>query len=159
MKNFLKIIAPLLATLLLVTACSSKNTSNNSAGESSEKQKVFTSNNNEGESTEVTIFYNGDNVNRISSKATYNIKGTSPDEEYNSVKKSFDENLKDVVGVTYSVEKKDNKININYDVDFTKINYDKDKEKLGFKKPTLDEERKLSNVQQQLENNDLKEKK
>lgn len=95
----------------------------------------------------------------MSSKATYNIKGTSPDEEYNSVKKSFDENLKDVVGVTYSVEKKDNKININYDVDFTKINYDKDREKLGFKKTSLDEERKLSNVQQQLENNDLKEKK
>ena len=159
MKKFLKIIATLLTTLLLVTACSSKNTSNNSAGESSEKQKVFTSNNSEGESTEVTIFYSGDNVNRMSSKATYNIKGTSPDEEYNSVKKSFDENLKDVVGVTYSVEKKDNKININYDVDFTKINYDIAKEKLGFKKPTLDEERKLSNVQQQLENNDLKEKK
>lgn len=158
MKKFLKVIAPLLATLLLVTACSSE-TSNNSKGESSEKQKVFTSNNSEGESTEVTIFYSGDNVNRMSSKATYNIKGTSPDEEYNSVKKSFDENLKDVVGVTYSVEKKDNKININYDVDFTKINYDKDREKLGFKKPTLDEERKLSNVQQQLENNDLKEKK
>ena len=158
MKKFLKIIAPLLATLLLVTACSNK-TSNNSSGESSEKQKVFTSNNSEGESTEVTIFYSGDNANRISSKATYNIKGTSPDEEYNSVKKSFDENLKDVVGVTYSVEKKDNKININYDVDFTKINYDKDREKLGFKKPTLDEERKLSNVQQQLENNNLKEKK
>ena len=159
MKKFLKVIAPLLAMLVLLTACSSKNTSNNSAGEASEKQKVFTSNNNEGESTEVTIFYSGDNVNRISSKATYNIKGTSPDEEYNSVKKSFDENLKDVVGVTYSVEKKDNKISINYDVDFTKINYDKDREKLGFKKPTLDEERKLSNVQQQLENNDLKEKK
>lgn len=158
MKKFLKIIAPLLATLLLVTACSSE-TSNNSKGESSEKQKVFTSNNSEGESTEVTIFYNGDNVNRMSSKATYNIKGTSPDEEYNSVKNSFDENLKDVNGVTYSVEKKDNKININYDVDFTKINYDKDREKLGFKKPTLNEERKLSNVEQQLENNNLKEKK
>lgn len=158
MKKFLKIIAPLLATLLLVTACSSE-TSNNSKGESSEKQKVFTSNNSEGESTEVTIFYSGDNVNRISSKAIYNIKGTSPDEEYNSVKKSFDENLKDLVGVTYSVEKKDNKININYDVDFTKINYDKDREKLGFKKPSLDEERKLSNVEQQLENNNLKEKK
>lgn len=158
MKKFLKIIAPLLATLLLVTACSSE-TSNNSKGESSEKQKVFTSNNSEGESTEVTIFYSGDNVNRMSSKATYNIKGTSPDEEYNSVKKSFDENLKDVSGVTYSVEKKDNKININYNVDFTKINYDKDREKLGFKKPTLDEERKLSNVEQQLENNGLKEKK
>ena len=158
MKKFLKIIAPLLATLLLVTACSSK-TSNNSKGESNEKQKVFASSNSEGESTEVTIFYSGDNVNRMSSKATYNIKGTSPDEEYNSVKKSFDENLKDLVGVTYSVEKKDNKININYDVDFTKINYDIAKEKLGFKKPSLDEERKLSNVQQQLENNDLKEKK
>ena len=158
MKKFLKVIAPLLATLLLVTACSSE-TSNNSKGESNEKQKVFTSNNSEGESTEVTIFYNGDNVNRMSSKATYNIKGTSPDEEYNSVKKSFDENLKDIVGVNYSVEKKDNKININYDVDFTKINYDKAREKLGFKKPSLDEERKLSNVEQQLENNDLKEKK
>lgn len=158
MKKFLKIIAPLLATLLLVTACSSE-TSNNSKGESSEKQKVFTSNNSEGESTETTIFYSGDNVNRMSSKATYNIKDTSPDEEYNSVKKSFDENLKDIVGVTYSVEKKDNKININYNVDFTKINYDKDREKLGFKKPTLDEERKLSNVEQQLENNNLKEKK
>lgn len=159
MKKFLKIIAPLLATLLLVTACSSKNTSNNSAGESSEKQKVFTSNNNEGESTEVTIFYSGDNVNRLSSKVTYNITDTSPDEAYNTFKKSFDENLKDIVGVTYSLEKKDNKININYDIDFTKINYDKAKEKLGFKKPSLDEERKLSNVQQQLENNDLKEKK
>ena len=158
MKKFLKIIAPLLATLLLVTACSSE-TSNNSVGESSEKQKVFTSNNSEGESTETTIFYSGENVNKISSKSTYNIKGTSPDEEYNSVKKSFDENLKDVNGVTYSVEKKDNKININYDVDFTKINYDKDREKLGFKKPTLDEERKLSNVEQQLENNGLNEKK
>ena len=87
------------------------------------------------------------------------LKVLPPDEEYNSVKKSFDENLKDVVGVTYSIEKKDNKININYDVDFTKINYDKDREKLGFKKPSLDEERKLNNVQQQLENNDLKEKK
>lgn len=159
MRRILKLITPLLAILVLVTACSSKNTSNNSAGESNEKQKVFASSNNEGESTEVTIFYSGDNVNRMSSKATYNIKGTSPDEEYNSVKKSFDENLKDVVGVTYSVEKKDNKININYDVDFTKINYDIAKEKLGFKKPSLDEERKLSNVQQQLENNDLKEKK
>ena len=159
MKKFLKIIAPLLATLLLVTACSSKNTSNHSEGASSEKQKVFISNNSEGESTEVTVFYSGDNVNKMSSKATYNIKGTSPDEEYNSVKKSFDENLKDVNGVTYSVEKKDNKININYDVDFTKINYDKDREKLGFKKPTLDEERKLSNVEQQLENNGLNEKK
>ncbi len=157
MKKFLKIIAPLLATLLLATACSSE-TSNNK-GESSEKQKVFTSSNNEGESTETTIFYSGDNVNKISSKSTYNIKGTSPDEEYNSVKKSFDENLKDVNGVTYSVEKKDNKININYDVDFTKINYDKDREKLGFKKPSLDEERKLSNVEQQLENNGLNEKK
>ena len=57
------------------------------------------------------------------------------------------------------LEKKDNKININYDVDFTKINYDKDREKLGFKKPSLDEERKLSNVEQQLENNGLNEKK
>ena len=85
MKKFLKVIAPLLATLLLVTACSSKNTSNNSVGESSEKQKVFTSNNSEGESTEVTIFYSGDNVNRMSSKATYNIKGTSPDEEYTKI--------------------------------------------------------------------------
>lgn len=157
MKKFLKIIAPLLTTLFLVTACSSE-TSNNK-GESSEKQKVFTSSNNEGESTETTIFYSGDNVNKISSKSIYNIKGTSPDEEYNSVKKSFDENLKDVNGVTYSVEKKDNKISINYDVDFTKINYDKDREKLGFKKPSLDEERKLSNVEQQLENNGLNEKK
>ena len=147
MKKFLKIIAPLLATLLLVTACSS------------EKQKVFISNNSEGESTEVTIFYSGDNVNKMSSKVTYNIKDTYPAEDYNLFKNSFDENLKDVVGVTYSVEKKDNKININYDVDFTKINYDKDREKLGFKKTSLDEERKLSNVQQQLENNDLKEKK
>ena len=147
MKKFLKIIAPLLATLLLVTACSS------------EKQKVFISNNSEGESTEVTIFYSGDNVNKMSSKVKYNIKDTYPDEDYNLFKNSFDENLKDVVGVTYSVEKKDNKININYDVDFTKINYDKDREKLGFKKTSLDEERKLSNVQQQLENNGLKEKK
>jgi len=147
LKKFLKIIAPLLATLFLVTACSS------------EKQKVFTSSNNEGESTEVTIFYRGDNVNKISSKITFNIKDTSPDEEYNLFKNSFDENLKDVNGVTYSVEIKDNKININYNVDFTKINYDKAREKLGFKKPSLDEERKLSNVEQQLENNGLKEKK
>ena len=53
MKKILKLITPLLATLFLLTACSS------------EKTKVYTTTFGNGQENETTIFYKGDVVNNI----------------------------------------------------------------------------------------------
>ena len=141
-----KIITPLLAVLFLLTAC---------AGE---KTKVFTkkSGNNQGE---ITLTYKGEVVNRL--KIISNITDLGSDEEaaYNSIKTSIDQENKDIDGLSYTIEKKDGKVIITWDLDFTKINFEKDKDRLHFKKSSLDEERKLSYIEENLKKNGAVEKK
>lgn len=141
-----KIITPLLAVLFLLTAC---------AGE---KTKVFTkkSGNNQGE---ITLTYKGEVVNRL--KIISNITDLGSDEEaaYNSIKTSIDQENKDIDGLSYTNEKKDGKVIITWDLDFTKINFEKDKDRLHFKKSSLDEERKLSYIEENLKKNGAVEKK
>ena len=141
-----KIITPLLAVLFLLTAC---------AGE---KTKVFTkkSGNNQGE---ITLTYKGEVVNRL--KIISNITDLGSDEEaaYNSIKTSIDQENKDIDGLSYTIEKKDGKVVITWDLDFTKINSKKDKDRLHFKKSSLDEERKLSYIEENLKKNGAVEKK
>ena len=141
-----KIITPLLAVLFLLTAC---------AGE---KTKVFTkkSGNNQGE---ITLTYKGEVVNRL--KIISNITDLGSDEEaaYNSIKTSIDQENKDIDGLSYTIEKKDGKVVITWDLDFTKINFEKDKDRLHFKKSSLDEERKLSYIEENLKKNGAVEKK
>lgn len=147
MKKIFKLCTVLLSSLLILTACSS------------EKTKVFTTKYGNNQENETTLTYKGEVVNRL--KTISNITDLGMDEEaaYNSIKTSIDQENKDIDGLSYTIEKKDGKVVITWDLDFTKINFEKDKDRLHFKKSSLDEERKLSYIEENLKKNGAVEKK
>ena len=147
MKKILKLITPLLAILVLLTACSG------------EKTKVYTLKDSDTQTTETTIYYSGDTVNKLSSISTFDIKGSDSDLAYNSIKESVESQLKDTAGVTYKVEKKDNNIIVEFNIDYEKVDFDKAKAKLNFQTSSINEERKLSNIEKKMKDLDAKEKK
>lgn len=147
MKKIIKIITPLLAALFLLTAC---------AGE---KTKVFTTKYGNNQENETTLTYKGEVVNRLKTISNITDLGTDEGAAYNSIKTSIDQENKDIDGLSYTIEKKDGKVIITWDLDFTKINFEKDKDRLHFKKSSLDEERKLSYIEENLKKNDAVEKK
>ena len=138
MKKIIKIITPLLAALFLLTAC---------AGE---KTKVFTTKYGSNQENETTLTYKGEVVNRLKTISNITDLGTDEGAAYNSIKTSIDQENKDIDGLSYTIEKKDGKVVITWDLDFTKINFEKDKDRLHFKKSSLDEERKLSYIEENL---------
>ena len=147
MKKIFRLCTILLSSLLILTACSS------------EKTKVFITKYGNNQENETTLTYKGEVVNRL--KTISNITDLGADEEsaYNSIKTSIDEENKDIDGLSYTIEKKDGKVVITWDLDFTKINFEKDKNRLHFKKSSLDEERKLSYIEENLKKNGAVEKK
>ena len=147
MKKIIKIITPLLAVLFLLTAC---------AGE---KTKVFTTKYGSNQENETTLTYKGEIVNRLKTISNITDLGTDDEEAYNSIKTSIDQENKDIDGLSYTIEKKDGKVIITWDLDFTKINFEKDKDRLHFKKSSLDEERKLRYIEENLKKNGAVEKK
>ena len=147
MKKIIKIITPLLAALFLLTAC---------AGE---KTKVFTTKYGNNQENETTLTYKGEVVNRLKTISNITDLGTDEGAAYNSIKTSIDQENKDIDGLSYTIEKKDGKVVITWDLDFTKINSEKDKDRLHFKKSSLDEERKLSYIEENLKKNGAVEKK
>ena len=147
MKKIIKIITPLLAALFLLTAC---------AGE---KTKVFTTKYGNNQENETTLTYKGEVVNRLKTISNITDLGTDEGAAYNSIKTSIDQENKDIDGLSYTIEKKDEKVIITWDLDFTKINFEKDKDRLHFKKSSLDEERKLSYIEENLKKNGAVEKK
>ena len=147
MKKIIKIITPLLAALFLLTAC---------AGE---KTKVFTTKYGSNQENETTLTYKGEVVNRLKTISNITDLGTDEGAAYNSIKTSIDQENKDIDGLSYTIEKKDGKVVITWDLDFTKINFEKDKDRLHFKKSSLDEERKLSYIEENLKKNGAVEKK
>jgi putative lipoprotein len=147
MKKILKLITPVLAILVLLTACGG------------EKTKVYTLKDSDTQTTETTIYYSGDTVNKLSSISTFDIKGSDSELAYNSIKESVESQLKDTVGVTYKVEKKDNSIIVEFNIDYEKVDFDKDKAKLNFQTSSINEERKLSNIEKKMKDLGAKEKK
>ena len=147
MKKIIKIITPLLTALFLLTAC---------AGE---KTKVFTTKYGNNQENETTLTYKGEVVNRLKTISNITDLGTDEGAAYNSIKTSIDQENKDIDGLSYTIEKKDGKVIITWDLDFTKINFEKDKDRLHFKKSSLDEERKLSYIEENLKKNGAVEKK
>jgi putative lipoprotein len=147
MKKILKLITPVLAILVLLTACGR------------EKTKVYTLKDSNTQTTETTIYYSGDTVNKLSSISTFDIKGSDSELAYNSIKESVESQLKDTVGVTYKVEKKDNSIIVEFNIDYEKVDFDKDKAKLNFQTSSINEERKLSNIEKKMKDLGAKEKK
>ena len=147
MKKILKLITPLLATLFLLTACSS------------EKTKVYTSTFNNNQENETTITYKGDVVNKIKTVANIKDLGTDTESAFEYIKKTVNEKNKDIKGVTYNVERKGDKVIIALNLDFDKIDFDKDKDRLEFKTSSLDEARKLSYVEENIKKEGATEKK
>ena len=147
MKKILKLITPLLATLFLLTACSS------------EKTKVYTSTFNNNQENETTITYKGDVVNKIKTVANIKDLGTDTESAFEYIKKTVDEKNKDIKGVTYNIERKGDKVIITLNLDFDKIDFDKDKNRLEFKTSSLDEARKLSYVEENIKKEGATEKK
>ena len=147
MKKIFRLCTILLSSLLILTACSS------------EKTKVFTTKYGNNQENETTLTYKGEVVNRLKTISNVTDLGTDEEAAYNSIKSSIDEENKDIDGLSYTIEKKDGKVIITWDLDFTKINFEKDKNRLHFKKSSLDEERKLSYIEENLKKNGAVEKK
>lgn len=146
MKKLIKIIFPLIFVITMITACAS------------EKTKVYTNEPVKDQKNEITLTYKGDTVNRIQTISNLNFLTSNHSEELNTIKKSIEEQNSSIDGLSYKVEEKDNKMVITWNLDFSKVNFDKDKEKLGFKSSSLEKERKLSYVEENLKKIGSKEK-
>ena len=147
MKKIFRLCTILLSSLLILTACSS------------EKTKVFITKYGNNQENETTLTYKGEVVNKLKTISNITDLGTDEEAAYNSIKTSIDQENKDIDGLSYTIEKKDGKVVITWDLDFTKINFEKDKDRLHFKKSSLDEERKLSYIEENLKKNGAIEKK
>ena len=147
MKKIFRLCTILLSSLLILTACSS------------EKTKVFITKYGNNQENETTLTYKGEVVNKLKTISNITDLGTDEEAAYNSIKTSIDEENKNIDGLSYTIEKKDGKVVITWDLDFTKINFEKDKDRLHFKKSSLDEERKLSYIEENLKKNGAIEKK
>jgi len=147
MKKIFRLCTIVLSSLLILTACSS------------EKTKVFITKYGNNQENETTLTYKGEVVNKLKTISNITDLGTDEEAAYNSIKTSIDEENKNIDGLSYTIEKKDGKVVITWDLDFTKINFEKDKDRLHFKKSSLDEERKLSYIEENLKKNGAIEKK
>ena len=143
MRKILKLIAPLLAILVLLTACSK------------EKTTEFIKNS-DGHEIKTTLYYKGDIVNKSVTVDTIN------DNKYNLtvdfVKQALQYNIKNISGYTYNVEDKNGKITITYVIDYNNLDFDKAKSALTIPENSLEEARKLSTITKRITENGFKEK-
>ena len=143
MRKIPKLIIPLLAVLVLLTACSS------------EKTKEFIKNS-DGHEIKTTLYYKGDVVNKSVTVDTI------IDNKYNLtvdfVKQALQHNIKNISGYTYNVEDKNGKITITYVIDYNNLDFDKAKSALKIPENSLDEARKLSTITKRITENGFKEK-
>ncbi|MGX7079990.1 DUF1307 domain-containing protein [Gemella parahaemolysans] len=147
MKKIFTLCTLFLSLLIILTACSN------------EKTKVFTTKYGNNQENETTLTYKGEVVNRLKTISNITDLGTDEEAAYNSIKASVNEENKDIDGLSFAIDKKDGKVVITWDLDFTKINFEKDKDRLHFKKSSLDEERKLNYIEEELKKNGAVEKK
>ena len=143
MRKILKLIAPLLAILVLFTACSK------------EKTKEFIKNS-DGHEIKTTLYYKGDVVNKSVTVDTI------IDNKYNLtvdfVKQALQYNIKNISGYTYNVEEKNGKITITYVIDYNKLDFEKAKSVHAVPENTLEEVRKLSTITKNIKDAGFKEK-
>lgn len=147
MKKTIQFVLTLCSMVIFLLACDS------------EKTKVFINSSVNNQESEITLTYRGDTVNKMQIVSQITDLGDDIDTAFKSIKKTVDSVYKDIQGMTSTVEKKDGKVIITQIIDFTNFNYEKDKYTLGFKAGSLEEERKLSNLESQLIANGATEKK
>ena len=143
MKKILKLIAPLLAILVLLTACSN------------EKTKEFIKNS-DGHEIKTTLYYKGDVVNKSVTVDTI------IDNKYNLtvdfVKQALQHKIENISGYTYNVEEKNGKITVTYVIDYNNLDFNKAKSALTIPENSLEEARKLNTITKRITENGFKEK-
>ena len=142
MKNILKLITPLLAILVLFTACSK------------EKTKEFIKNSDDHE-VKATLYYEGDTVNKFVTVDTFinNKNNISVEFLQGVLKKS----IGNISGYSYNVEEKNGKITITYVIDY-KLDFEKAKSVHAIPENSIEEARKLSTITKNIKENGFKEK-
>ena len=143
MKNILKLITPLLAILVLFTACSK------------EKTKEFIKNSDDHE-VKATLYYEGDTVNKFVTVDTFNNNKNNISVEFlqGVLKKS----IGNISGYSYNVEEKNGKITITYVIDYNKLDFEKAKSVHAIPENSIEEARKLSTITKRITENGFKEK-
>ena len=143
MKNILKLITPLLAILVLFTACSK------------EKTKEFIKNSDDHE-VKATLYYEGDTVNKFVTVDTFiNNKNNNSVEFLQGVLKK---SIGNISGYSYNVEEKNGKITITYVIDYNKLDFEKAKSVHAIPENSIEEARKLSTITKNIKENGFKEK-
>ena len=142
MKKILKLIAPLLAVLVLLTACSS------------EKTKEFIKNS-DGHEIKATLYYKGEVVNKFVTVDTFtnNKNNISVELLQGVLKKS----IGNISGYSYNVEEINGKITITYVIDYNKLDFEKAKSVHAIPENSLEEARKLSTITKNMKEKGFKE--
>ena len=134
MKKIFRLCTILLSSLLILTACSS------------EKTKVYTAN----EDIVVTIHYKGNTVNRLIAKATIESPVSSLDNALKTAKEAISKKT-DFSGYKRSAEIKDGKVVLTTEINYDKLDFKKYRERVPLSgSDTLENERKLSTVEDNL---------
>lgn len=137
MKKIFRLCTILLSSLLILTACSS------------EKTKVYTAKG-KNEDIVVTIHYKGNTVNRPIAKATIESPVSSLDNALKTAKEAIS-NKTDFSGYKRSAEIKDGKVVLTTEINYDKLDFEKYRERVHLSgSDTLENERKLSTVEDNL---------
>ena len=137
MKKIFRLCTILLSSLLILTACSS------------EKTKVYTAKG-KNEDIVVTIHYKGNTVNRLIAKATIESPVSSLDNALKTAKEAIS-NKTDFSGYKRSAEIKDGKVVLTTEINYDKLDFEKYRERVHLSgSNTLENERKLSTVEDNL---------
>lgn len=137
MKKIFRLCTILLSSLLILTACSS------------EKTKVYTAKG-KNEDIVVTIHYKGNTVNRLIAKATIESPVSSLDNALKTAKEAIS-NKTDFSGYKRSAEIKDGKVVLTTEINYDKLDFEKYRERVHLSgSDTLENERKLSTVEDNL---------
>ena len=133
MKKLLKLTITFVASILLLTACSG------------EKTKTYI-HKTDREESEITIYYKDDVVNKL--VITNTLKNSDENARKNT-KSSISSQHSNIKGVIVNFEEKEEKLIVKWEIDYTQIDFDKAKDILGLK-DSLEEERKLSNIEKRI---------
>ena len=124
-------------TFIILTACSS------------EKTKVYTEKG-KNENIVVTIHYKGNTVNRLIAKATIESPVSSLDNALKTAKEAISKKT-DFSGYKRSAEIKDGKVVLTTEINYDKLDFEKYRERFHLSgSDTLENERKLSTVEDNL---------
>ena len=143
MRKILKLITPLLAMLVLLTACGK------------EKTKEFIKNSDDHE-IKATLYYKDDTVNKFITVDTFTNNKNNISVEF--LQEVLKKSIGNISGYSYNVEDKNGKITITYVIDYNNLDFDKAKSVHAVPENTLGEVRKLSTITKNIKDAGFKEK-